>query len=344
MKNFKQVATLLFLAGCLMAGLALAHLLQRNRAKPKIAVESKPALLPAVRGLMLPATALRQIGGAGGAAKDHAKIAAILQACARGNINFVMLDQSGEILGPDLEDFMDALHAAGLRGGQLISLDPRGPQTTERWAALGKMVRAGRFDLLAITPANEEEVSTEQWTLSLRKIREAVTAPDFAPQIAFVARRDDVAGVTWWDASDYIGVLGPFMVADQPEPTPHQLQVGWQAQLTEIRSIARGQAKPALLFDVQGGGAPPPNLGNRKTKTHTTQQEIQQHWYAAVLEATKGQNDLAGLFLRLPADQENTDPTGLLTAELLPLLQRHWPPPAATSTAPGTNATTQSEK
>lgn len=328
MIKIKQLSTILFLAGCLIAGLGLAHLMQRGRGKIKERGEPKQAVLPAVRGVMLPWSVLRPAGTPGNGA------AGLVQACVRGNINYVMLDgraETGGGGGEGLPGFMAALHNSKLRGGVLIRMDPRDPEALRRGMEMGALVRQGGVDLLAVTPASNEEVTAKQWTLGLRKLREA--SADSGVAIAFVAWRDDVAGVTWWEASDYVGVLGPFAVAGQKDPTPLQLQVGWQAQLMEIRSIARSSNKPALLLAVDGGGvgveideaAAPSHTAPRQDRKHALSPELRRRGYAAALEAAKRQSDLAGLFLRLPAGTEGSEPVGVMTVELLPLLQRHWP-------------------
>jgi hypothetical protein len=73
---------------------------------------------------------------------------------------------------------------------------------------------------------------------------------EFAGPLTYSANFDTWHGLGFWDALDFIGVSAYFPLADGSDPSPAELEAGWERALAPLESAHRRWRKPVLLTEV----------------------------------------------------------------------------------------------
>jgi len=107
--------------------------------------------------------------------------------------------------------------------------------------------------------------------------------------------------ITWWDAVDYIGVLGYFPLTQSNNPTVEDLKLAWvgRGYLSRLESLSQKFQKPIVISEIgylsaDGTNTDPPNF--QKFAQAPLDLQEQADCYEAVFEVLWGKPWLAGIF------------------------------------------------
>lgn len=128
-------------------------------------------------------------------------------------------------------------------------------------------------------------------------IYEATTTGNFRKNVAQTEDQD----VKWWDAVDYIGVLGYFPLTQSNNPTVEELKSAWvnRGYLSSLEDLSQKFQKPIIISEIgyqsaDGTNTYPANFP-RLAQAPSDLQE-QADCYQAALEVLWGKPWLAGIF------------------------------------------------
>ncbi len=148
-------------------------------------------------------------------------------------------------------------------------------------------------------------------------------------KLTYGANWNEYETVKFWDALDYIGVLGYFPLTKATNPTPEELVAGWGKQCTELgRFSKRNGGKQFLFVEIgynQSARAAAAPWSFETGGEHA--REIQERCIDAALSLTNKHPFLAGMFFWkwFPdlAHHEEED-FRLQTPAIKALLAKHW--------------------
>jgi len=310
--------TFVFLLACLLAGIGLAWVLQHRKApRPPAPTEFQlqpGATLPEIRGIALSDF------------PDGPDITRIKQTGA----NYVALDVSAlsdnSRNAGEVTKLVSNLHADHIKVCVITRV-----AKLEEAEAFAKAGQAAGVDLLAVRPVTAPDAAEQDeafWKPVLQAVRK-----QFHGALVYVATPDDYWTLTWWDQVDYIGVAGPFTLSTVPNPSAYQLQSGMNTQIGSVQTYAQFIKKSAILFDVyypptEDAAAHPevPATNPATTAPAMGLSPLQKLCYQAALVGTKGQPNLAGMFL-------GPQPNPVSSKGLAATIYAQWKPPTATTTS-----------
>ncbi|MBI2287656.1 MAG: hypothetical protein HYU83_01490 [Chloroflexi bacterium] len=107
--------------------------------------------------------------------------------------------------------------------------------------------------------------------------------------------------ITWWDAVDYIGVLGYFPLTQSNNPTVEELKSAWVANgyLSRLESLSQKFQRPIIISEIGYLSADGTSTGSvpfSKFAQAQIDQQEQADCYQAALEVLWGKPWLAGIF------------------------------------------------
>jgi hypothetical protein len=196
----------------------------------------------------------------------------------------------------------------------------------ETWIV--EMARLAEAHRAAVFCVGLEYTHAQKFEQRWRQIIAAVRAV-YSGKITYGANWNDYATVKFWDAVDYLGVLGYFPLADAKNPTAEQIAAGWQKRAEEMRRFSNAHGGKQILFVEVGynenaRAAAEPwsfNTGGENAAA------IQQRCLDAALSLGGKHPWLAGMFLwkwfpDLPHHHE--EDFRLQTPEIKALIAKHW--------------------
>jgi len=340
-KFLKKLATPLFLIGCLLLGFGISSLVKSwlgrattpTPSHPDSIIVKRTAPPPTLRGITLAAD---MPTAADDAPAAFSKLRAL-------GANWVAFSPEIHSLA-DIQSTDAGLRATALAAGAAqfhVCYLPRfsfhgqsTPTRHEILLAVARHAKARGYDMLALGYQTGEASPVDSfWRPALLAARR-----EFPGQLVYVATDTLYPYVDWWDTVDFVAVAGPFTISLQPEPTPEQLRLGYQAQLDTIGSIGLRESKPVLLFDVAHPASPLAATEPASRLVKTPRPDLQQACIQAAVETIRGESWLRGVFLatwHLDSAAAKTDPSALNTdAKLLQIIADEWRAPQPVAALP----------
>lgn len=117
----------------------------------------------------------------------------------------------------------------------------------ETWIALmAKLAEEHHAKLLCIgLEYSIAQKFEDRWRRIIRAVRAV-----YHGKITYGANWDQVAEVPFWDAVDYIGVLGYFPVSDSKNPSPQDLAEGWRPWMAKLETLSKKYGKPVVFTEI----------------------------------------------------------------------------------------------
>ena len=172
----------------------------------------------------------------------------------------------------DLGALVKAAHAAGLRVMVKPHLEMRGREATgehlqhnriamrseadwRRWfesyggyvLPYAREAQAAGADMFCVGREMDTTVIRREadWRELVSRIR-----AEFHGPLTYSANFDTWPGIRFWDALDFIGVSAYFPLADRPDPSLDDLEVGWDRALGPLEEASRRFRRPVLLTEA----------------------------------------------------------------------------------------------
>ncbi len=117
----------------------------------------------------------------------------------------------------------------------------------QRWIVL--MAQIAEAHHAKIFCVGLEYVCAQKYTNRWRQIIAAVRAV-YHGKITYGANWSEFDNVKFWDALDYIGILGYFPVSNAPDPTSAEIAKGWEPWMSKLQSLSVTYSKPVLFTEV----------------------------------------------------------------------------------------------
>src|SRR6185503_678560 len=84
-----------------------------------------------------------------------------------------------------------------------------------------------------------------EWRALIAEVRAAYPGP-----ITYGATAEEVTGVPFWDALDFIGVSAYFPLADAKTPSPDALAAGWRPVRERLRALSARTGKRIVFTEI----------------------------------------------------------------------------------------------
>ena len=196
----------------------------------------------------------------------------------------------------------------------------------ETWIV--EMARLAEAHGAAVFCVGLEYAHAQKFEQRWRKIIAGVRAV-YSGKLTYGGNWNDYDVVKFWDAVDYIGVLGYFPLTQATDPRADEIAAGWQRRMAELQRFSEANGGKQILFVEVGynenarAAAEPWSfqIGGENAAA------IQQRCLDAALSLTGKHPCLAGMFLwkwfpELPHHHE--EDFRLQTPEIKALIAKHW--------------------
>ena len=153
------------------------------------------------------------------------------------------------MLKPHVDLLHDEGHWRGQIGGEFAS-----EAEWTAWFASYRSFIDHYADLAQTHGADQFCVGTElsatvhradEWRAVIEGVRAYFGGP-----VTYAANHGSEAGITWWDAVDYIGVDAYYPLTDKNDPTLAELKAAWTPHVTILAALAETWEKPVLFTEI----------------------------------------------------------------------------------------------
>lgn len=136
------------------------------------------------------------------------------------------------------------------------------------------------------------EPEEAHWRAIIQAVREVYSGP-----LTYAGLPNEEADILWWDALDFIGVDGYYMLSQAPNPGVDELKKAWTPYLNRLEQLSLKYNKPVIFTEI---GFPSTttaaeNPGN--WMYGVIDLDLQARLYQAFFEAIEGEEWINGVFM-----------------------------------------------